>query len=474
MLRSALRCGLVALFIAVPVQAQFGGGGGFGGGGIGGMGGGGGGGFGQGGGGQGGFGGGMGGMGGQGGGGVVIDPKGVIRDLGKRKSNDLTPVRIPDALKGQAARRISLKAVARELDQFLAKKSPKETIPEELLRLAGLCRIEFVLVEGDDVVLIGPAEEWARHPDGRMLGATSRRPAIELADLAVALRTVLNGEGKITCTIEPTKEGLASYRSFKMPETDGSPKSIAEVRKKLAQAVGLQKVETTGLPADTRFALAVVDADYLMKQLAHGHDRVSYLKSPLDERSGEVGKGFNRAQFKRWWFTAADQAVERNSDGTVYRFVGPGMKLHAEAMAIAEDGSTTGEGDVADAYSKSFNANLSKLEARYPAFADLHNLYDVALAAAIIKHKGAPTWLSNSALLDAKRFPTSVGAAPKLAEPIVNFKFAGGSVMMATGGVEIAPDRQLSASSVAADNLAAPKADVDPAGRFWSSTPKTP
>ena len=69
------------------------------------------------------------------------------------------------------------------------------------------------------------------HPDGRMLGALSRRPAIELADLAVALRTVLNGEGKITCTIEPTKEGLASYRSFKMPETDGSPKSIAEVRK---------------------------------------------------------------------------------------------------------------------------------------------------------------------------------------------------------------------------------------------------
>ena len=41
------------------------------------------------------------------------------------------------------------------------------------------------------------------------------------------------------------------------------------------------------------------------------------------------------------------------------------MKLHAEAMAIAEDGSTTGEGDVADAFSKSFNANLAKLEARH-------------------------------------------------------------------------------------------------------------
>ena len=46
--------------------------------------------------------------------------------------------------------------------------------------------------------------------------------------------------------------------------------------------------------------------------------------------------------------------------------------------------------------------------------------------------------------------------------------------MMATGGVEIAPDRQLSASSVAADNLAAPKAEVDFSERFWSSTLKTP
>jgi len=413
-------------------------------------------------------------MGGQGGGGVVIDPQGVIRDLGKRKSNDLFPSKVPGDLKGQAVRRISLRAVAHQLDQFLAQKSAQETIPEELLRLAGVYRIEFVVFEGDDVVLIGPAEEWAKHPDGRTVGALSRRPAIELVDLAVALRTVFNGEGKITCTIEPTKKGFASYRAFKMPETDGSPRSIADLRQQLSKAVGLQKVETTGLPADSRFALAVVDADYLMKQLAHGHDRVSYLKSPLDERTGEVGKGFDRAQFKRWWFTSADQALERNAEGNVYRLVGPGMKLHAEAMTIDEEGGTTGEGDVADAFAKSFNANLSKLEERYPAFADLHNLYDVALTAAIIKQKGAPAWLTSSALLDRNRLPTSAGTAPKFAEPIVNFKFANGSLMMATGGVEIAPDRQLSASSVAATDIAAPKVDVDLNGRFWSSVPKTP
>jgi hypothetical protein len=469
MLRSAFRCGLVALFVAAPIHAQFGGAGGGGaggfGGGAGGLGGGQGGGFGGG-----GFGGGMGGGmgGGQGGGGVVIDPKGVIRDLGKRKSIELKPGNVPDALKGQAARRISLKAVAHELDQFLAQASPQETIPEELLRLAGLCRIEFVVLEGDDVLLIGPAEEWARHPDGRTLGAISRRPAIELADVASALRTVLDGDGKITCTIEPTKQGLASYRSFKLPASDGSPKAIADLRRQLANAVGLQKVETSGVPADSRFALAVVDADYLMKRLAHGMDRVSYLKTPLDERAAEVGAGFDRAKLKRWWFTAAGGGVERNKEGTVYRFTGPGMRLHAEEMAIAEDGSTTGEGDVEDAFARSFNANLSKLEERYPAFADLHNLYDVALAAAIVKQKGAPEWLTKSALLDAKRFPTSLGHAPKSAEPIVNFKFAGGSVLMATGGVEIAPDRRLSASSAAAD-LAPPEVPAETNGRFWSS-----
>jgi hypothetical protein len=411
-----------------------------------------------------------GGMGGGGGGGVVIDPQGVIRDLGKLKSTDLKPARVPEALKGQGVRRISLKAVVKELDGFLAQASAQETIPEELLRLAGLCRIEYIVFEGDDVVFVGPSEEWAKHPDGRTLGSISKRPAIELADLAVALRTVLNGNGKITCTIEPTPKGLASYRSFKLPATDGSAKSIAEIRKQLATAVGLQKVETTGLQADSRFALAVVDADYLMKKLAHGFDRVSYLTTPLDERTSEVGKNFDRARFMRWWFTSADRSLERNEAGDVYRFVGPGMKLHAEKMAIAEDGSTKGEGDQADAFAKSFNANLSKLEERYPAFADLHNLYDVALAAALIKHKGSPAWLANSAMLDDKRFPTTAGRAPKFAEPIVNFKFAAGSVMMATGGVEITPVEQISEIKDApSPGVAAPKAAAESTGRFWSS-----
>ena len=83
--------------------------------------------------------------------------------------------------------------------------------------------------------------------------------------------------------------------------------------------------------------------------------------------------------------------------------------------------------------------------------------------------------LTEDLTADGNTLNTMVYVGWRITDPKTFFpKFAGGSVMMATGGVEIAPDRQLSASSVAADDLAAPKVDSASNGRFWSSVPKTP
>jgi hypothetical protein len=266
---------------------------------------------------------------------------------------------------------------------------------------------------------------------------------------------VVNDENPITCTIDATAEGLARFRASKTPATDGSPEALARLREQTVKLIGLQRVGTSGVPADSRFALAMVEADYQMKRLALGVDRAAGVTTAAAERAQADGAA-DKSIYRRWWFTADADGVAANETRDVFRFSLASIKLNAERMTIGADGKLTGNGLAEDAYAKSFNANLAKLEARFSSLADLHNLMDVALAAGLIKHRGAPAWLKSSALLDPKRLPTPRYVAPKQTEPLVQLVGSAGGVTIATGGVDVHPTEAAQAIQ------AKPSADVKP------------
>ncbi|MBC7820855.1 MAG: hypothetical protein IAG10_28555, partial [Planctomycetaceae bacterium] len=87
-------------------------------------------------------------------------------------------------------RKISLRALEAALKE--ARANGKEKLSDELFFLAGIQRIQYVLVlpEENDIVLAGPGEGWKVEDNGYVVGVTTGLPVLRLDDLLVAFRTV--------------------------------------------------------------------------------------------------------------------------------------------------------------------------------------------------------------------------------------------------------------------------------------------
>lgn len=387
---------------------------------------------------------------GGGGGGIHIDADGVLKATSMRTAAK----RASPNLSEQVARRTDLRRISlRQLDAQL--RSVKETggeLPDELNFLAGLNKIEYVVVDkaNRDILLAGPAEGWAYAADGRPVGVETKRPVIHLEDLAAAMRCVLNGRGAVDCSIDPTRDGLASVRKL-VPENISNKQQADTFKKRVAADYGLQSVRTGGVPADSKFALTMIEADYRMKRLALGVEKFSGLHSHLDTLVSLAGTGSTTFNLARWWFTPNYRPVVASEDGTVYQIRGPALKLLNEEVMFDESGNRRGTGRSSedwDRFSKSFTKQLPTMETKILAFADLHNLFDLMLAAGLIKHLGHADWFVDSAFVDESVYAMPKYPVAKKAEPVVGhdlsknmqvrryiFTFCYGGVSMDPGSI---------------------------------------
>ena len=121
-----------------------------------------------------------------------------------------------------------------------------------------------------------------------------------LDDLLVALRTAqAAAQGGITCSIDPTPEGLAKYnKEAGSLQVAGNPQTTASG---ISEVIGMQQITVAGVPATSHFAQVLVAADYRMKRLGMNFDSAppgiklpSYLQMiPANARKPNM--------FPRWW-----------------------------------------------------------------------------------------------------------------------------------------------------------------------------
>ena len=311
-------------------------------------------------------------------GGVKIDADGVLSapemKAAKMLSRELIAEmnKVPGELnEGVELRKISLKGLEAAIDDAL--KNNLGVLPDEVKYLAGLQRIEYVLVypEENDIVLAGPGEGWKVDEVGNVVGVTTGRPVIHIDDLIVAFRSVDDARTEgISCSIDPTEEGLARLKAL-FRELKQFNRNVPD---QVEEVMGPQKITLTGVPDSSHFARVMVAADYRMKLYAMKLEESPVRGLPSFVDMTRTGTNM----MPRWWLSCNYDAVARTEDGLAWQLRGNGVKAETENPDGKKD-------DIAQRWADLMTEHYSELSVKDPVFGELRNLMDLCVIAALIK-----------------------------------------------------------------------------------------
>jgi hypothetical protein len=401
--------------------------------------------------------------------GVYVDAQGVLRKLSEDQSGGLAALRRSAANAAQSGnareasklRKISLTRLEQEAQRRAALGLPPS---EEMRVLAGLERIKFVLLypESHELVVAGPAGDWRFDDDGRLVGKDSGRPVVQLDDLVLVLRHMLAApNAKFGCAITPTQEALASTKEF-VAESNKTPLRQGERDgwlKKLRDHMGRQKIDVYGLDPGTRAARVLVEADYRMKLVGIGlEDGGLGVPSYLSMIKVPKGQAPPPLDVLRWWFTINYDALEATHDHDGFEFRGQGVKVLSENEMLTETGQRvhTGASDVLNSeFARNFTKHFPELAARYPIYADLQNIFDLALLGALMRaeHLADRVDWHLTYFGDPKQYRVERTAAPETVETVINHRIINGSLILVavSGGVSCDPSSLVKPTSLHAD-----------------------
>lgn len=309
-----------------------------------------------------------------------------------------------------------------------------ERLPQQMQYLDGLVRLTHVLVlPGErDLVIVGEREQWDARDSFRPRGTRTGRPVFQLDDLVVALRHIGPGSRNraFGCTLEQD-DGAAKRVAALQSKLGAVPAERQHlVSRALKEAIGPLQAKFFGVPADTRFAYVAIEADYIMKRFSLGLDPfpIAGVRSYAEQSTG--GSLFNR-----FWFTADYEPLLMSEDGNTYELRGRGLRL------LASDGRQHAETNNAAAtrFAEDFTKNLPRLELQVPAIADLHNLSDLAVLAALIAEDQLHERIGWDLgwILDEREFPIQPTTTPREAETLVTASRRGRLTVTLAGGVQV-------------------------------------
>jgi hypothetical protein len=381
-------------------------------------------------------------------GGVAVSTEGVLEAPTVQDERELAKLRETTALAVPAALEefTELRAVSlKQIEAAIAKaRADNKRVPEDVVYLAGLQRIRYVFVypERKDIVLVGPAEGWRMDALGNVVGLTTNRPVLMLDDLMVALRS---GEasrvGAITCSIDPTPEGLERLQSLanQLESIGDRDETLAAIE----DALGPQVISVTGVPTSSHFARTMVAADFRMKRLAMNFEPapVKGMPSYLSMVSSS-GRGMQN-MMPRWWLAPNYEPLAKTEDALAWELRGQGVKCLTEEDFVGASGQKQRTGQASGAavkWAKTMTDKFDELAEHDSSFGQLRNIMDLAVIGALVEKEQ----LAEIAGLDMPRlmgaealdnYPTPKQTSSKASV----LRKGRGWVISASGGVEIVP-----------------------------------
>ena len=386
--------------------------------------------------------------------GVYVDSSGALKRIVREgESGRLSAVRKRASLhatSGDPARPSALRKISlTRLERYAQMLHAEGRSPDPVMRaLAGLYEIKYVLLypETRDIVLAGPAGDWTTDAEGRPVNASHGRPVVRLDDFVVLLRNAYANAGVFGCSIKPRKESLADVQTYL---DDSAGKSLKPTQrdawiKGLRDQLGKQDIHVFGIDPRTQVARTIVEADYHMKLVGMGlEDGAVGVTSYLDNVAARREVPSSMAVL-RWWFVLNYSSIRSNESRDAYELSGPGVRVLSENEMLTARGERihTGKSDERNLeFAHSFTKHFPALATKYPVYADLKNVFDLALVAGLIRSENLAGRLDWQRLHfgDSGSYLVPFGPAAKQVESVVNHRIVERKniIVGVSGGVSV-------------------------------------
>lgn len=425
--------------------------------------------------------------------GVRVDPQGLLAHLSQRElTGRLKSLGISsrqadlnsDMARPSELRMVSITRLERAVADRLAAGQP---VVESMLKLAGLTEVRYVFVypEAGEIVIAGPAEGWKYTEAGETVGVESDQPTLQLDDLVTVLRTFSpEGMNIFGCSINPRQEGLKDLKQFVEASQARGPldsRRTSRWAKQLGETLGRQDVEIYGVPADSRAARVIVEADYRMKLIGIGKlDPVASIPDYFDLIAQNPQQATGAIDALRWWLTMKYEQVLHADDHNAFEIRGSSVLCQSENQFLTDQGERvqTGKSEpVNRLFAANFTQHYPELAAADSIFADMQNVFDLALVAALIRHERLDERIDwdRGAFASNGAYEPVHYSTPLECDSVVNHKVFNGKdvVVQVAGGVRadllaVVNDETLRQVSPrlagVADSSRAPEL---PSGRWW-------
>ncbi|MEZ6065802.1 MAG: DUF1598 domain-containing protein [Planctomycetaceae bacterium] len=425
--------------------------------------------------------------------GVQVDPNGVLALVSQKdragRLNELAQSARSASLNQDMSqpsvlRMVSLTRLEAAIADRIAEGKP---VVESMRQLAGLSLIQYVFVypEDGEIVIAGPAEGWRYNEEGQPVGVESSRPTLQLDDLVTVLRTFSDeGMNVFGCSIDPKPENLAAMKAFAEQSVARGPLpngGAGRWARQLGEKLGLQNVRVYGVPADSRVARVIIEADYRMKLIGLGKlDAGPEIPDYFEILADDPAQASGRIDGLRWWMTMQYGGVLHSQDRHAFEINGSAVKCLSENEFVGQQGQRVQTG-AAEPTNRQFAANFtehfSELASRQPIFADMHGIFDLAMVAALINHDRLDRqagWDRGVFATDGAYLPASYDV-PQEVETAVNHRVFRGNevVVQVAGGVKgdfmtVLRNSEQRQTNAGLGGLAEEqKAAELPAGRWW-------
>ncbi|MGO9112654.1 MAG: DUF1598 domain-containing protein, partial [Thermoguttaceae bacterium] len=324
----------------------------------------------------------------------------------------------------------------------------------------GLRRIEYVFVypETGDLVVAGPAGDWSVAAENRVVSCDTGDPVVRLDDLVVIFRHMMSGpDAHFGCMINPRQESLKNAQEFlaqwskrRIPEGPIARKAWCE---QFRAVVGKQDIKVFGgLDPQTRAARTLVEADYRMKLVGMGLEEgvpgVRSYMSLIKSAPRDIG-------VLRWWFTLNYDSIQTSQDHLAFNIRGQGVKVESENEHLTAQGERIHPGEsepLNRQFTESFTKHFDELCGKYPIYAELRNLCDLALVASLVREECLADKVDwhMAYFGDPQAFVVQQGAAPKEVDSVVNYRLLNQEIFVAqvSGGVEVKTNELVSRKAI--------------------------